>query len=99
MQLPQGQDPAKKPDAADDVIVSIKDDESLHLSGGGTSVEGVLQPDQLESQLKELYERAPSTPLYIKADKRLTYGIVKKAMLRCEAAGFKSVALVAEAPQ
>jgi len=96
VQLPEGLDPAKKPDSKEDVIVSIKDDESLWVTG---EEEHAMTKDSLEAKLREIAERSPSTPLFIKADRRLRYGIVKETMLLCESAGFRSVSLVAEAPK
>ncbi len=97
VQLPQGTDPAKKPDDQKDLILSIKEDESFYLTGEDAAVPQTLEA--IETKLKELNERDPSIPMYIKADRRLKYGVVKKAMLTCEAAGFRSVALVAEQPK
>ena len=92
--LPVAQDPEKKPDKKEDFIVSVKADETVWI----TEEDGALPPELFKARLAELYERAPSTPLYIKADKKLRYGVVKKVMLDCEASGFKSVSLVANAP-
>ena len=57
------------------------------------------QHREIEQMLSELQERAPSTNLYIKADKKLRYGDVKAVMLMAHEAKFNSVALIAEAPQ
>ena len=95
--LPMGADPAKKPDSDDDVIVSIKylgpEKHELYLK------EEAMAEATLEKKLRDLYDRAPSTALFIKADRRLRYGDVKAAMLLCESTGFRSVSLVALAPQ
>ena len=92
-------DPAKKPDTDTYIIVSIQwnsaEQHSLYYSSDADPV----SRDQLVKQLTELHERDSSSPLYIKADKRLRYGVVKDTMLACESAGFRSIALVAEAPQ
>ena len=94
--LPVAADPEKKPDKKEDYIISVKQDESLWIM---QDADRPQSRDTLKAALRELNERAPSTPLYIKADKRVRYGAVKEVMLICEASGFRSVSLVATANQ
>lgn len=102
VQLPEGADPSKKPDSEEDVIISISyggpgdDAHSFHYHAGEAVKENNIVNERVQKLLNELQERAPGSALYIKADKRLRWGVVKRAMLWCEAAGFKDVALVAE---
>ena len=81
------------------MIVSIKYEGVDKASYWLTGADDAQSTDRIKSFLSELYERAPSTPLFIKADKRLRYKVVKDVMLLCENAGFSNVALVAQAPQ
>ena len=98
--LPSGLDPAKKPDDQKDIILSITDAKDFYLSIPKDPDANVpLSEDAVETKLKEVQERGDAGPMYIKAAKTVEYGTVKKAMLLCEAAGFKSVSLVAEAPK
>ena len=53
-------------------------------------------PEEFQRALDELYQRAPTTELVIKADQRLTYGEVKKVMRMTKDAGFEDVGLIAE---
>ena len=94
--LPQGSDPAKQTDEDDDIIVSLKylgpEKHELYYQA-----DAIAEP-ALEKKLRDLYDRAPSTALYIKADRRLRYGDVKAAMLLCESTGFRSISLIALGP-
>ena len=66
-------------------------------AGKAAAIKSGASGDDLRKLSKaELYERAPATTLLIKADGRLTYKVVKQALLACEAAGFRGVALVAK---
>jgi len=96
VELAIGADPAKKPDDESDVIVSIK-----YLTPEKHVIYYEQDPvaeEMLERMLTELHDRAPSTTLYIKADRKLRYGDVKNVMLLVHEAEFDSVSLIAEAP-
>ena len=100
--LPEGADPEAKSDDQDDVILSLACNnqasctEAVYYYHEGNRVqEEVVPEERIKQLLKELQERAPGSPLFIKADKNLRYGDVRKAMIMCESAGFNDVALVA----
>jgi len=96
VQLPQGADPEKKPDSDTDIVVSIVwENGEQHRLYYSKDTDPVSR-EQLVKELTELHERDSSVPLYIKADKRLRYGVVKDTMLACETTGFRSIGLVAE---
>src|SRR6188474_827666 len=52
--LPEGHDPAKKPDDSKDVILSIDKDENLFLTG---AEESAMSPEAVEAALKDLHDR------------------------------------------
>jgi biopolymer transport protein ExbD len=51
---------------------------------------------QLAEKVKEAFERNPGSTIVIKADSRLSYGDVKKAMLTIKNAGYPQVGLITE---
>ena len=48
----------------------------------------------LDAKLTELRERTPGAKIYIKADRRLNFGGVKKVMKACNSKGFDAVSLI-----
>ena len=55
-----------------------------------------MSEDALKARMAEEYARNSKAPVLIKADSRLTYGDVKKAMQWVREAGFEQVGLIAE---
>jgi biopolymer transport protein ExbD len=55
-----------------------------------------LTEDAFIAQLAEEFARNNKAPVVIKADARLTYGDVKKAMGLVKEAGFEAVGLISE---
>jgi len=95
--LPRGMDPAKKPDDQKDIILSITETKEYYLSIPKDPESKLPQSEEaVEKKLQDVQERGDAGPMYIKGAKNLEYGAVKKMMLVCEKAGFRSVSLVAE---
>jgi biopolymer transport protein TolR len=92
VQLPETNNPDKKPEGANQKLISIVwgDPPQLHIETKW------LPPADFQKNLDELYQRSPQTELVIKADKRLKYGEVKKVMRMTKEAGFQDVGLIAE---
>ncbi len=57
-----------------------------------------LSEPALEMLMRALHERQPTSQILLRADRRLSYGDVKKVLRIVQAAGFASVGLVAERP-
>jgi biopolymer transport protein TolR len=57
---------------------------------------GPLSPDALETLLRAIHSGSPRREIVVRADRRLTYGEVKKVLQTVQDAGFASVGLVAE---
>ena len=55
-----------------------------------------ITKQDLQTQLDELFQRAPQTDLVIKADQRLKYADVKEVFKMSKDAGFQDVGLIAE---
>jgi biopolymer transport protein TolR len=92
VQLPQSSNPDKKPEGGKQKLISVKwsTPPVYYLES-----KAVTKQD-LQTQLDELFQRAPQTDLVIKADQRLKYGDVKEVMKITKESGFQNVGLIAE---
>jgi biopolymer transport protein ExbD len=90
VRLPVAQDPPKKPDEKDQILVAIEDDRELWID------EQQVAEAAFAARIREAYERGSRRAVVIKGDARLSYGDVKKTMLAVKNAGFTSVGLIVE---
>lgn len=92
VQLPQSTNPDRKPEGGKQKLISVKWSRPpvYYLES-----KPVTKQD-LQTQLDELFQRAPQTDLVIKADQRLKYGDVKEVMKITKESGFQNVGLIAE---
>jgi len=90
VQLPQGDNPGKKPDNPNQVLLAMKVDKTMWYDTKW------LPEDIMKSTLQELYQRNPGKEIIVKADYRLKYGDVKKMMKLIKDCGFQNVGLIAE---
>jgi biopolymer transport protein TolR len=92
VQLPQSNNPDKKPEGGKQKLISVKwsSPPVYYLES-----KAVTKQD-LQTQLDELFQRAPQTDLVIKADQRLKYADVKEVMKITKESGFQNVGLIAE---
>ena len=86
VKLPTTDQPPKKPDDAEQVVVAID-----HVGTIWIGNEQVV-PGQFSERIREFADGK----VVIKGDARLTFGEVRQAMLAVEAAGFGDVGLIAE---
>lgn len=90
VQLPTAQDPAKKPEGQNQVLLAMKADKTMWYENHW------LPEKDLAARLAELHARAPGKEIVVKADARLTWGDVKRLLKLVKEAGFSNMALVAE---
>ena len=97
MQIPQADNPDKKPESSKQKLISV----SSTTNPPGYYMDNPKQMSKAEFQnaLDELYQRNPSAELVIKADQRLKYGDVKEVFKMTKDAGFQDVGLIAEKKQ
>jgi biopolymer transport protein ExbD len=95
VQLPTTDNPDKKPEGAKQRLISVKWETPPKYFIDTKW----FPPEEFQKALDELYQRAPTSELVIKADQRLTYGEVKKVMRMTKEAGFEDVGLIAEKKQ
>lgn len=88
--LPVTNNPDKKPDSDNQVIVSVKQDSTLYIE------QNWVPKNEFLSQLKEMHDRSPGKEILIKGDTRLQYKDIKKVMDMINEAGFESVGLISE---
>lgn len=77
---------AVTPDQGKTIYINIRGELSVD--------ETPVLPEQLQSQLQELAVRAPQTPIFLKADRRLRYEEITRVLDTISRSGFHSVSLV-----
>ena len=90
VQLPQTDDPGKKPESDKELLISVQSDKTIFI-------DTKWFPDKdFQAKMKELGERSANKDVLIKADARLSYGDVKNVMKMIKDGGFEKVALITE---
>lgn len=88
--LPVTSQPEKTPDTEKQLQISVKDDGSVYLGPL------VVRQDQVESELKAMYEKTPDREIAVKGDRLVKYGKVVAVLKACRDAGFQNVGLIAQ---
>jgi biopolymer transport protein TolR len=88
--LPVTEDPEKTPDTEKQLQISVKADGSVYLGPN------VIRKDEVEAQLKEIFERTPDREIAVKGDKLVKYGDVLDVLKACREVGFNDVGLIAQ---
>jgi len=88
--LPVTESPDKTPDTEKQLQISVKSDGSVYLGPN------VVRKDQVESSLKEIFERTPDREIAVKGDRMVKYGDVLDVLKACREVGFNDVGLIAQ---
>jgi len=88
--LPKTEAPQKTPDTEKQLIISVKDDGTVYLGNL------VVRKDQVQSELKNIFDKSPDREIAVKGDKRVKYGLVLNVLKACREVGFQDVGLIAE---
>jgi biopolymer transport protein TolR len=88
--LPVTEDPEKTPDTEKQLQISVRSDGSVYLGPN------VIRKDQVESQLKEIFERTPDREIAVKGDRQVKYGDVLDVLKACREVGFNDVGLISQ---
>jgi biopolymer transport protein ExbD len=88
--LPVTSQPDKTPDTEKQLQISVKADGSIYLGPL------VIRTEQLEPELKGIFERTPDREIAVKGDRQVKYGDVIKVLRACRDAGFQNVGLIAQ---
>ncbi len=88
--LPVTDAPEKTPDTEKQLQISVKADGSVYLGPN------VVRKDQVESSLKEIFERTPDREIAVKGDQKVKYGDVLDVLKACREVGFNDVGLISQ---
>jgi biopolymer transport protein TolR len=88
--LPVTEAPEKTPDTEKQLQISVKADGSVYLGPN------VVRKDQVEGQLKEIFERTPDREIAVKGDRLVKYGDVLDVLKACREVGFNDVGLISQ---
>jgi biopolymer transport protein ExbD len=88
--LPVTDAPEKTPDTEKQLQISVKSDGSVYLGPN------VVRKDQVETALKEIFERTPDREIAVKGDRQVKYGDVLDVLKACREVGFNDVGLIAQ---
>jgi len=89
--LPVTKNPDKTPETERELLVSVKADGSIYIE------KLVVRDDQLDSEMRTLFERNPDRQIAVKGDRKVMYGRVLRVLRSCREIGFADVGLVAQA--
>jgi biopolymer transport protein ExbD len=89
--LPKASNPPTKPEDKNQILIAVS-------QGKGIYVEKDPMPsdEAFAARLTEEYQRNKNATVVIKGDARLTYGEVKKALLKVKESGFEQVGLISQ---
>jgi biopolymer transport protein TolR len=88
--LPVTEDPEKTPDTDKQLQISVRADGAVYLGPN------VIRKDQVQSQLKEIFERTPDREIAVKGDRLVKYGDVLDVLKACREVGFNDVGLISQ---
>ena len=88
--LPVTEAPEKTPDTEKQLQISVKADGSVYLGPN------VIRKDQVESALREIFDRTPDREIAVKGDRSVNYGDVLDVLKACREVGFNDVGLISQ---
>ena len=89
--MPKASDPPKKPEEKTQILVTVAQTKDLYIEKEKMASEAAFA-----DRLAEEYQRNKNATIVLKGDARLTYGDVKKAMLKVKAVGFEQIGLITQ---
>ena len=95
VKLPLTSNPEKKAEEKNQIMVVVNSTKQYFVDYTGTKLRNLTEA-QFGQAIKEAYERNLNASVVLKADARVTYGDVKKTMMKIKDAGFGNVGLVTE---
>ena len=89
--IPRASDPPQKPEEKTQILITVDEKKFVY-------VEKDKMPDdaQFAARITEEYQRNKNATIVLKGDARLTYGDVKKVMLKVKEVGFEQVGLITQ---
>jgi|SRR5215471_12641456 len=91
VQVPRAMNPPKKPEEKNQIMIVVNQNKEVFIEKDKfTSDELFL------SRMTEEYQRNKNATIVIKGDARVSYGEVKKAMMKVKQTGFEQVGLISQ---
>jgi biopolymer transport protein ExbD len=90
VQLPFSLHHGEKQDTGEQIIISVRRDGAVFLGSDRVDLA------RLEHSLSSLLGRKPPPPVFVKGDRRLTFGPVRRILEVCHRAGAPSVSLATQ---
>jgi biopolymer transport protein ExbD len=87
--MPKASDPPKKPEEKTQILITVSQSKDLYIDK-----EPYSDDAQFAARITEEYQRNKNATVVLKGDARLTYGDVKKVMLKVKEVGFEQVGLI-----
>jgi len=88
--LPVTDAPETTPDTEKQLQISVKQDGSVYLGPN------VVRKDQVETALKEIFEKTPDREIAVKGDRLVKYGDILDVLKACREVGFNDVGLISQ---
>jgi biopolymer transport protein TolR len=89
--MPKASDPPKKPEEKTQILITVAQNKDLWIEK-----EKMPSEADFAARLAEEFLRNKSASIVLKGDARLTYGDVKKALLKVKEVGFEQVGLISQ---
>ena len=89
--MPRASDPPKKPEEKTQILITVSLAKDLYIEKDKMGGEA-----QFAARLAEEYLRNKNATIVLKGDARLTYGDVKKTMLKVKEVGFEQIGLITQ---
>ncbi len=87
--LPVTSGPEKTPETEKELHISVKADGSIYIGPL------VVREEQLDSEIKSLFDRNADREISVKGDRKVDYGKVVRVLKACRDVGFNDVGLIA----
>ncbi len=89
--MPKASNPPQKPEEKTQILITISEKKIVYIDKDA-------MPDdaQFIARITEEYQRNKNATVVLKGDARLTYGDVKKVMLKVKEVGFEQVGLITQ---
>lgn len=94
VELPRAEEPERWPADPERSKITLRPGSPPHVALDDDP--GPLSPEALETLLRALHAGNPRREIVVRADRRLSYGEVKKVLEAVQSAGFSAVGLGAE---
>ena len=89
--MPKAANPPQKPEDKAQILITVSDKKVVYVDKDAMPDEA-----QFAARISEEYVRNKNASVVMKGDARLTYGDVKKVMLKVKEVGFEQVGLITQ---